>query len=328
MRRLVLFVIAGLALAGCGVTNVSAPASDASATPSLTMSVPFTLSTCTLEDRCLTLGTTGLATSPTSAGQVWSDGHWQLVATPSAPNTTLTSASCGSTNCLILGQSATGPVLWRWTGQDVTVAAVPAGVTQVWGVGCAATCYAVTATNGTPALWDSNDDGLSWQLDPKGLDPATSPTGPLRLACQDHNADTPTCYADLSSTLALTSGGATAGTVGFITVTSAASSPPACATFCFAVLARHGRAYALTQLNASTGYGVNRVRATLSSNVSDLACRDRGCVGLSDKGSVLLQRHRHFVTASLRYFVGAPESVACGRSICVVNSATTVAVLR
>jgi len=110
-KSLSLVALAGIALASCGVSTTTGPLLLGS--PSLNVSSPLQLVSCTTTNACVAVGTTSQSGPTTAAAQALSRSSWTALLSPNAPSTQLTTSSCWSTGCLFAGTSGTGDVVWH-----------------------------------------------------------------------------------------------------------------------------------------------------------------------------------------------------------------------
>jgi len=166
-RVVVVVLLAGTLLAGCGTSSAPPPPDG---TGSQAISAAVTLSTLACEPLawCIAAGTnpsssTGAASIEVSAG---GRGKWAPVATPPLPSATLTAAGCWSSGCLLGGAGTSGAVLVLVNPQR-KVASVTASHPPGSGIAALACttpgrCLAlVTATTDT-AVFATSDSGAAW----------------------------------------------------------------------------------------------------------------------------------------------------------------------
>ncbi len=165
VRVLAVGTVGAALLAGC--TSASVP--HVVGVPSIGISVPLHINACTTSGSCIALGTTGATSAPTSVGEYReTNGTWSPLVVPNAPSSTITSASCSSTQCLIGGVGPSGNLMWRYdaTSQSIATAAAPKGGVGIRTLDCftASSCVAIvtSATGSTSLVSFTTNFGASW----------------------------------------------------------------------------------------------------------------------------------------------------------------------
>ncbi|HEV3213470.1 MAG TPA: hypothetical protein VGZ03_08770 [Acidimicrobiales bacterium] len=180
-RVLVVVLLAGTLLAGCGTST--APPPDGTGAPAISQTVTLSALACEPLAWCVAAGTDPASTSGVASIEVSAGGRgrWAPSATPPLPSTTLSTAACWTSGCLLGGAGPSGSVV-----VIVNPARKVASITSAHppGSGIAAlTCTAparclalVTATTDT-AVFATTDSGASWTQRaslPAGLAVATA----------------------------------------------------------------------------------------------------------------------------------------------------------
>jgi hypothetical protein len=327
VRRALGLLLAGLLLAGCAHTpTMSTTARPLGvASPTVNIAVPLNTVACLPDDTCVAVGATGLTTAPTTAGQVWSHGRWSVLATPDLPGAAVQQATCAPSFCLLAGATATGAFLWRFTGDAVVTVPFPAGVT-VHAMSCTDTrCLLVGLDpSGTPTWWTSLDQGATWQFQSTNLSPSTlSAVRTLALA-----PDGSAWAATPRGLWHVTAVGANVWTATPTPTTTPIVAGPSCnMTRCAIVTGASGQWHLATRATTSVAPSWRLARGTSATSVRDVACGATACLALGDTGTLERVTTRGWQPVQPTYFQGPATSVACGRSVCVATSATTVAVV-
>ncbi len=151
-RLLALLAVSAVVLASCGTSAVVVK-THLDGTPAISISVPLSEISCTLNDVCVTVGTATNGNGPTSVAEFSSPkGNWFDLALPATFPTLLNSVACSGAECLLGGSRPGNDLLYAFDshGHTLTSVAPPAG-----GIGISAlTCNATTC-----ALVDSSATG-------------------------------------------------------------------------------------------------------------------------------------------------------------------------
>ena len=115
-RNVLVLTFASLLFASCAQ---AAAGLSATGQPSLSLAAPLTTLACTSTGACITLGASGTANVPTTAGQVRNHkGVWSALNVPPAPVAFLYDAACGATRCLVGGTRSGTDLLWSVNTND------------------------------------------------------------------------------------------------------------------------------------------------------------------------------------------------------------------
>jgi hypothetical protein len=254
VRLLALLGVSALVLASCGTSAVVAK-THLSGTPAISISVPLSGISCTLNDACVAVGTATNGDGPTSVAEFSSPkGNWFNLAIPATFPTLLSSVACSGDQCLLGGSRPGRDLLFTFDsrGHALTSEVPPTGGIGISALTCSATVCALidTGTTGEPRFSVSSNEGASW----------SSPT--------------PIAWAKGDAITAFTCGSALECAVGVLSASHA---------FSLYVSTDGGATWAeSTTPNAWT---------TLTS----LSCVNSRCVGLaSTSGSSLLVRSKTF----------------------------------
>lgn len=321
---------AAVFLAACGTTTSAPP--HVVGIPSFSISVPLTTVACTTSNSCIAVGTSSAPVGPVTAGQYRRpSGQWSPLLVPSAPSSSLTLASCWSTQCLFGGSSSSEDLLWRYDATTHTVAlvAAPNGGADVHALSCYATlsCALVDAgVVGPPRFASTTNGGTSW----------TTPT-PIALA----NHDTVTGIACTSELHCLVSGNTPAqrlqlfvttdGGVSWTAISAPASWNALSSLDCHGA---HCVALATTSLGSrlvrTSTFAVHWSGVALPETAVALACTKLShCVIVGKNGSdvpwLAIVRNSSVTNATLQYVPNPLQSVACGVTVCATIGVTTVA---
>lgn len=160
--------VAALVLAGCGSAKaVVGP--HLTGAPSLSIDVPLQSVACTTSGACVAAGANGSTVAPSAVVQVSrANGVWTAPNLPSTTVTTISSAACWSSQCLVGGSQDSGDTLWLVSPSTMTVTASP---TPRAGKGVSAlSCFAsascavvdTTGITGSARLSFTSDAGATW----------------------------------------------------------------------------------------------------------------------------------------------------------------------
>ena len=322
-----------LALSACGSTAVADQ--RATGSPSINISVPLSNVACTTSDSCVAVGTSQSDGAPSTAGQVrLATGRWIAIGVPAVASAFVTDGSCGSSQCLFVGQDQLGDLVWRYdaTGRTVVSLSAPSDGTGASAVSCAAnlTCMIADATLGGPRLLSTIDGGSSWTTQ------STPTTGSgdriVHLACTSASE----CLAVTQLTsggidISMTSDGGASWTSTASSITSNAvsvSSLSCVARTCVIVYSTASG----TSVARSTDDGVKWTDLDVGASADLVACASaKRCVISGRSGStpwIATTVGRHVTKVTLRYVPFAIESLSCGSKVCAGVSATTVVSVR
>lgn len=159
--------VGALALTSCATTAVVKVPPRLSGTPAISISVPLSEVSCTLNDVCVAAGSASGALGPTSVAEFSSPkGHWFNLVLPSSGPDLLSSVACSGKQCLLGGSRPGHDLLWLFDSHTHALAAVtpPVGGIGVSALTCDATQCAMidTATTGEPRFSLSDDAGATW----------------------------------------------------------------------------------------------------------------------------------------------------------------------
>lgn len=165
-RLVTLLAVSALLLASCGTAAVVAKM-HLTGTPAISISVPLSEVSCTLNDVCVAAGTASNGAGPTSVAEFSSPkGNWFNLALPSSVPTLLSSVACSGAECLLGGSSPGHDLLFLFDthGNALTSVTPPAGGIGVIALTCNATLCAMvdTGATGGPRFSVSDDEGATW----------------------------------------------------------------------------------------------------------------------------------------------------------------------
>lgn len=320
-----------LLLASCATpTPRVAPPLRLSGVPALSLDVPLTDVSCTLNDVCVTIGSSSGSAGPTSVAEFATPhGHWLSLALPSTSSILLTSVACSGSQCLIGGSSPGHDVLWLFDSHGSSLSALtpPALGIGVSSLTCNASACALidTGPGGVPRMSLSSDMGATW-----------STPAPLHFAKSDA-ITTFTCGSADSCALGVLTpahvfslylshdGGSTwnfqTTPSAWTTLTSLTCQLRRCVA-----LATTGDG---SQLVRSSTFARTWKRAKLPYAASSLACTTRSrcvVVGQQAGGQAWLSLVRGTTTSdvTLRYVPTPLLAVACGSKVCAAIGVTTL----
>ena len=324
---------AGLILAACGTTTGTVTVVGV---PSHSITVPLRVVACTTDNSCVTVGTSGSDSGPSSVGEFRTpNGRWTPLYVPPAPSSLVTTASCWSTACLIGGTQPSGDLLWIYDAQARRVTATPApqaghGVSAV-------SCFALASCAVVDSLGVAQGSRLSFTSDGG----ATWST-PTLMNWSIGDQITGVSCTDLSNCLIAASG--VGGRVqleltsdGGVSWSTRAASPLWNAVTSLSCHARRCVALMSTTngsvMERSQTFGRLWSGVTLNQRANALACRSfTNCVvvGQTKSGAPWLATvlHRTVTTASLRYVPTPLTGTACGARDCVAVAVSTVVTTR
>jgi hypothetical protein len=165
-RLIALLCVSALVLASCGTSAVVVKA-HLDGTPAISISVPLSEISCTLNDVCVAAGTATDGAGPTSVAEFSSPkGNWFNLAIPATSPTLLTSVACSGAECLLGGSSPGHDLLLMFDSHGSTVTNVdpPTGGIGVTALTCNATTCALidTSATGEPRFSVSANQGTTW----------------------------------------------------------------------------------------------------------------------------------------------------------------------
>ncbi len=278
-RVVLSLVFATLLCAGCTETRPAPPA-DATGSPAAVATVSLAVSACEPKGWCVGAGANPTAASASAALEISHGGRerWVTGAIPELPGTTLQSAACWSSGCLLGGGAPSGAVLVLVdpTHRVASRIAAPPGA-SVEALACPGPgrCLALVGTSSSTLVDATTTSGASWsrrgQL-PAGLATASS------LACTTALACVAAGTGVRGGAIAVTAdGGARWREVGIPAVVSIVTSV-ACATGlgCFATARQHdGVATLLASADGTSGW---RLAVPPIPGAAAVACAPQVCV--------------------------------------------------
>ena len=332
LTRAAMVPLAAVTLSACGTPTTSTPRVDG--VPSISVSVPLETVACTLHDSCVAVGSLAGSLGPPTIGEYRNaGGRWLGLTVPSTPSAVITSASCWTTGCLIVGAQPSGDLVWRYDSSTRSVSTPPAPRSSL-GVSVVS-CYAElscavvdTGSAGTPQLLLTGDGGSTWTT-PLTMTWAggDSVTG---LACRDEFA----CVASATSSTGLLNFESTSdGGVTWATVVESSTWTSLRSLTCWgprcAALATTQRA---TRFVRTKNFGRTWSSLSLPESANTLACTTFAkCVVAGQTGSQapwIARVHRGVLSAvSLRYVPTPVIDAACGTRVCAAIGPTTLMVL-
>jgi hypothetical protein len=166
-RLLALLFVSAVALASCGTTAVVVKKTHLSGTPAISISVPLSEISCTLNDMCVTVGTATNSDGPTSVAEFSSPkGNWFNLALPATFPTLLNSVACSGAECLLGGSRPGNDLLYAFDshGHTLTSVAPPAGGIGISALTCNTTACALidSSATGEPRFSVSSNVGMTW----------------------------------------------------------------------------------------------------------------------------------------------------------------------
>jgi len=327
-RNVLVLTFASLLFASCAQ---AAAGLSATGQPSLSLAAPLTTLACTSTGACITLGASGTANVPTTAGQVRNHkGVWSALNVPPAPVAFLYDAACGATRCLVGGTRSGTDLLWSVNANDgaITALAGPAGGVVIRNLACPTDSHCTLIDQGAHGLtryFQTNNAGTTWGR-PRILGWAANRTTRLDCPSASH------CFVATTST--------SQHVVLRQTINGAANwqlvaTPPSwtsldslhCSLTCVALVT-----------NAKGSSVASEVKGLwkstpLSFSATSLACSSVGTcfvVGHFADGSAAMAKWQggavHDVT--LAYVPTSLNHVACEPTVCVATGVTTVVSLR
>jgi hypothetical protein len=324
--------LAAVLLAACGSAAVVTPGVVGS--PSISISVPLATVACTTSNSCVAVGTSNATVGPVSVGQYRRpNGQWSPLAVPSVPSSSIASASCWHSQCLVGGSSLNGDVIWRYDAitHSVVSLAAPSGGSDVHALTCyaALSCALVDAgVVGPPRFATTADGGTSWTT-PIPIAPASHDTV-TGLACASElhcivAGETPSDLLTLNVTI---DGGATWTSLATPPSWTALSSIECRAVHCVALVTTSSG----SRFVRSSTFAARWTGTALSGTAIALACTTLShCVIVGNIGPSapwLATVHNNTVhVTSLQYVPTPLLSVACGTTICAAIGVTTVLTL-
>lgn len=324
--RSIIVASAGLVFASCGTVTSNAPAT-LDGVPSISISVPLRLTACTGDNSCVALGTTGTQSVGELRGP---NGVWTSLAVPSALSSQLTSSSCWTGGCLIVGALTSGDLVWRYDHSTSTMATAraPGGGKGALAISCFAeeACAVVDSTGvaGTDRLNFTSDAGASWST-PVAL-AWTAGLSIDSLACSDQLD----CLASASAphTSALLEVTHDAGLTWTVRATPSSwlvVDSLSCAQRTCQALAHGANADVVAR---STTFARTWRQWTLAARARALACTvSARCVVVGERtdSGWLATWHRATISpVALRYVPSTLTSSACGTKVCAAVANSTV----
>jgi hypothetical protein len=166
-RLIALLCLGAVALASCGTSPVVVKKTHLDGTPAISISVPLSSISCTLNDVCVAAGTATDSAGPTSVAEFSSPkGNWFDLSLPTTSPTLVSSVACSGAECLLGGSSPGHDLLLTFDSHGHTLASVtppPDGI-GVTALTCNATACGLidTSATGEPRFSVSSDDGATW----------------------------------------------------------------------------------------------------------------------------------------------------------------------
>jgi hypothetical protein len=329
-RLLALLSVSAVILASCGTAAVVVGKTHLSGTPAISISVPLSEISCTLNDVCVTVGTATNGDGPTSVAEFSSPkGNWFDLALPATFPTLLNSVACSGAECLLGGSRPGNDLLYAFDshGHTLTDVTPPAGGIGVSALTCNATSCALidSSATGEPRFSVSSNEGATW-------------TNPTSIAWAKGDAITAfTCGSALECAVGVlsashvfslyvtTDGGATwnesATPSAWTTLTSLSCVGDRCEG-----LASTARSSLLVRSKTFTRTWKT---AKLAQPTTALACFTYSrCVAVGQRSGAkpwLATIHDNSASAvDLRYVPTPLVSVACGSKVCAAIGVTTL----
>lgn len=329
-RLLVLLCVSAVVLASCGTTAVVAPKTHLSGTPAISISVPLSQISCTLNDVCVAVGTATNGDGPTSVAEFSSPkGNWFDLALPSTFPTLLNSVACSGSECLLGGSRPGNDLLYAFDshGHTLTSVASPAEGIGISALTCNATACALidTSTTGEPRFSVSSDAGTAWST-------------PTPIAWAKGDAITAfTCGSALECavgvlskshvfSLYVTSDGGTTWNAGTTPSTWTTLTSLSCTGARCVGLASTDRSSLIVRSKTFTRTWKS---AKLAQPAAALACYTfRHCVAVGQRSSakpwLATISDNSATDVDLRYVPSPLVSVACGSKVCAAIGVTTL----
>ena len=165
-RLLALLAVSAVVLASCGTSAVVVK-THLDGTPAISISVPLSEVSCTLNDVCVAVGTATNGDGPTSVAEFSSPkGNWFNAAIPATFPTLLNSVACSGAECLLGGSRPGSDLLFTFDshGHTLTSVAPPAGGIGISALTCNTTACALidSSTTGEPRFSVSSNEGTTW----------------------------------------------------------------------------------------------------------------------------------------------------------------------
>jgi len=328
-RLIALLCLSAVVLASCGTTAVVVK-THLDGTPAISISVPLSEVSCTLNDVCVTVGTATNGDGPTSVAEFSSPkGNWFNLAIPATFPTLLNSVACSGSECLLGGSRPGQDLLFQFDshGHTLTSVAPPTGGIGISALTCNATACALidSGTTGEPRFSVSSDEGTTWTNPapvawPKG-DAITAFTCGSALECA-------VGVLSVSHTFSLyvtTDGGATWNESTTPSAWTALTSLSCVAERCEGLASTSSSSL----LVRSKTFARTWKSAKLAQPTAALACFTFSrCVAVGERSSAkpwLATIHDDSATdVDLRYVPSPLLSVACGSKVCAAIGVTTL----
>ncbi len=166
-RLFALLCVSAAVLASCGTHAAVVKKIHLDGTPAISISVPLSEVSCTLNDVCVAVGTATDGAGPTSVGEFSSPkGNWFNLAIPTTFPTLLSSVACSGSECLLGGSRPGQDLLYQFDshGHSLTSVSPPAGGIGISSLTCNSTACALidSSTTGEPRFSVSADGGTTW----------------------------------------------------------------------------------------------------------------------------------------------------------------------
>jgi hypothetical protein len=329
-RLLALLCVSAVVLASCGTSAVVVKKAHVSGTPAISISVPLSEISCTLNDVCVTVGTATNGDGPTSVAEFSSPkGNWFDLAIPATFPTLLNSVACSGAECLLGGSRPGNDLLYAFDSHGHTLTSVtpPAGGIGISALTCNTTACALidSSTTGEPRFSVSSNGGTTW----------TAP-GPIAWAKGDAITAF-TCGSDLECAIGVLS----ASHVFSLYVTTdggttwSASPTPSAWTTLTSLSCAGERCVGLASTSSSSLLVRSKTftrtwkSAKLAQPTAALACFTfHRCIAVGQGSSAqpwLATIHNDSATnVDLRYVPSPLVSVACGSKVCAAIGVTTL----
>jgi hypothetical protein len=334
-RRALIVCVAALVLAACGSAKVVV-GPHLSGTPSLSIDVALQSVACTTSGACVAAGANGSTVAPSAVVQVSrANGVWTAPSVPSAVVTSISSASCWSSQCLVGGAQLSGDTLWLVSPSTNSVAAVttPRAGKGVSALSCFASssCAVVDTTGitGSDRLSFSSDAGTTWTT-PETMSWTTGESV-TSLSCADAlNCLVAATNSSRQALLEVTHDGGVTWAVRTVPTTWISVNSLTCVALrCVGLVTTATQ----SQVVRTSTFARVWTSITLSEQANALACaRLTRCVLV---GQTTLQapwlatlQGKHVTSIALKYVPSPFLDVACGVKTCSAIAASTVLSLR
>lgn len=334
-RGALVVAVSALALAGCSTAKVVV-GPHLTGAPSLSIDVPLQSVACTTSGGCVAAGANGSPSAPSAVVQVSrADGVWTAPSIPSTLVTSLSSAACWSSACLVGGTQNSGDTLWLVSPSAMTVAAspTPRAGKGVGALSCfaSASCAVIDTTGitGSARLSFTSDAGAIWTT-PQSMSWTTG-VSVTALSCADAmNCLVAATNSNRQALLEVTHDGGMTWTVRTVPTTWISINSLTCVA-----LRCVGLVTTATQSLVERTNTFARVWSSvaLSNQANALACtRLTKCAIVGQTASqvpwLATLRGKYVTSIALKYVPSPLLAVACGVKECSAIAASTVLSLR